>query len=107
MTTNRKSKSIYESWRLSLLEGCILSDDGNASEEYREICRNAGGDLKKIANRILAEDGLRMTQAYAQESRANLDDRHWYRVRCIVGKNCRKASAVSGGLLIGNGSFSL
>lgn len=72
--------------------------------ETAEVIMSAES-AKEIADWIIKKRNL----LYYMASSANLDDKHWYRVREILGDKCHKTDSEAGSLLVSSvdGSFSI
>lgn len=94
---------------LIFFERCLRECDGEFKDCFKDIIKEAGGDIQKAVTLIIQsnEKEIIKTQAYAIASRRlNPDEKHRFRVRAMLGKNC-KTTADAGSLKIGNDQFTI
>ena len=88
----------------NFLKECVTNSWQSNTEAFQDIIKESEGNPDEMIKMLLESDDKAVirSQAYAVASRMNLDGRHWYRVRGILGDKCCKTISDAGGLKIGS-----
>lgn len=84
----------------------ILTINNNERYEVLNSILEESKDTEDFCERVLACEDVKNTQLYSEISKYYKDDKHWYRVREILG-DVFKTESDAGGLKVGNDNFSI
>lgn len=86
---------------------CLTNRWDNDGQTAEIINRHwtAAADIDEFKSAVLADERLKLTQAYAEVSKET--EGHWFRVREMLGDRCIKIISDAGGVKVGSGAFSV